>query len=158
MYPIELPNFLFFSSQYLSLLASQYLSLIFVCLLVHVHWLSPSSRMQVPWGQGIRVAHHCILSAYRRPGLGRCLLNDLAWQNGPAWSGIYLSVVHSEHLIFISLFLVTAPSNSSKNQPLTQSQFTQIDLVFLPVCQEAEWEHKPEYQWISFPGYYNWFR
>lgn len=113
-----------------------YFSCLFVCLCVH--WLSPSSRMQVPWGQEICVAHHCILSAYRRPGLDGCLLNDLEWQNGPAWSGIYLSVVHSEHLIFIFLFLVTAPSTSSKNQPFTHSQFTQIHLVFLPVCREAE--------------------
>lgn len=129
-------SFLFFTVLITTCFTVFITKFLFVCLCVH--WLSPSPRMQVPWGQGIRVAHHCILSAYRRPGLCRCLLDDLAWQNGPAWSGIYLTVVHSEHLIFISLFLVTTPSNSSKNQPLTQSQFTQIDLVFLTVCPEAE--------------------
>lgn len=77
----------------------------------------------------------------KQVGLDRYLLNDLAWRKGPAAYGIDLSAVHSEHLIFFFLPLVTSPSNSSKNQPFTHSQFTRITvrLIFLPLCLETEW-------------------
>ena len=130
-YPIELLDFIFFSSQHSSLLA-------FFCLFGYslTKFLRCRESVLLTTASSVPTA-----GPGKQVGLDRYLLNDLAWRKGPAGSGIYLSAVHSEHLIFFFFLLVTSPSTSSKNQPFTHSQFTRIKvrLIFFPLCLETEW-------------------